>query len=126
MAKRPSKIKVGPHTYKIYYSKKKWARFYPKKKNKEGYGGVVGRFLLRASVILVNGWEQSLSQQKDTLLHEILHACFALTVFDNSPISFDGAEKSEIEEYAVLILTPTLLQVLQDNPELVEWLTSSD
>ena len=48
-----------------------------------------------------------------TVLHEILHACADVV----------GVDDDKAEERVVTVLSPALLQVLRDNPRLVEWLT---
>lgn len=50
------------------------------------------------------------SKEQETLLHEVLHACT------------DVACKERDDEPFVNAVAPVLLQVIQDNPELVEYL----
>lgn len=57
-------------------------------------------------------------QQACTLLHEVLHAVFAEMGMHNSPIK-DG------EEYIVECLSNGLIQVIRDNPHLIEFLQES-
>ena len=55
------------------------------------------------------------SKAREILLHEVLHAC-------THPWIVQGG-KFEDEEF-VTAVAPVLLLVLQDNPELVEYLTT--
>ena len=58
----------------------------------------------------------SLTQQQDTLLHEVLHM-----IWDNFP-RVDLLNQKDVEETVVSGLSPYLLAVLRDNPRLVEFL----
>jgi len=57
---------------------------------------------------------------RDTLLHEILHALIDQTSVKRQLKDMD----KDLEEDFVWALTPRLLGLLRDNPELVEYLTS--
>ena len=54
------------------------------------------------------------SKAKEILLHEILHAVTLQCL--------DGGKKLDDEDF-ITATSPVLLQVLQDNPELLEYLT---
>ena len=91
----PSSIKVGPHTYAVV------------RKTPNGDHGLCDVANLQIGV--KRGLKRSLAQ--DALLHEVLHAC----VHPDTPTE---------EEGFVTGVTPRLLQVLQDNPGLLLYLTS--
>lgn len=55
---------------------------------------------------------QAPAQERDTVLHEVLHGCIRIVKSD--------AEDEEI----VGTLAPVLLDVLRKNPELTKWLLS--
>lgn len=55
---------------------------------------------------------QGHEQERDTLLHEVIHA-------------IDYALHADLEERQVHALSAGLLAVLRENPEFVEWLTSN-
>lgn len=55
---------------------------------------------------------QSFSQARDTVLHEIQHA-----ILSNVPPITEHED-----EVIIRILTPWLLMVVRDNPQLVDWL----
>ena len=57
-----------------------------------------------------------LSNQQETLLHEVLHACW-----DNTAIS--AHEVDEHQEIVVTALAPPLLAALRANPTLIDFLT---
>lgn len=54
-------------------------------------------------------------QQRDTLVHELLHACLRM-------IGFDLPDR--VEERTVAALAPILLDALRANPEVTKWLTA--
>lgn len=56
--------------------------------------------------------KQTPAHQRMTLLHEVLHGCFHVTMLDK-----------KWEETAVRLLTGPLLDTLRRNPELVAFLT---
>ncbi len=101
----PTTVKVGPHIYKIArLSKSKMPKV-----DGDQLSGCCDFDGLQISL------EKSLpvSRSKECLLHEILHACNLL-----GGTSFKTME----EEDFVDKLSPHLLQVLQQNPDLVEYL----
>lgn len=59
-------------------------------------------------------YEQDPDELRDDLLHEIMHICQRNKIL--------AAPAYSLEEEFVEKGTPTLLSVLQDNPELVQWL----
>lgn len=69
--------------------------------------------------ILIDG-TLSGGAEKDTLLHEILHALLGQTDVVRRLKEVDP----NLEEDMVYSLTPRLLSLLLENPELVEYLTS--
>jgi hypothetical protein len=60
--------------------------------------------------------ERGLKRQKkqEYMLHEIIHGLLCTFPFDDD----------EIEEKVVTFLAPALMQLLQDNPELISYLTT--
>lgn len=54
-------------------------------------------------------------QQKDTLLHEMLHASLRILGFDIS---------DKLEERVIAAMTPVLLDMLRANPQVTKWLTA--
>jgi len=97
----PASVKVGPHWYKILRK--------PKKLMPDDLGSF-------DSTTLQIWVRQRLRKSKaaEILLHECLHACLHSVA--------NGVSQNEEEDF-VGGTSPVLLQVLQDNPELVEYLT---
>lgn len=99
-APMPKTIKVGAHTYSVLRK--------PKSVLTEELGAcdfdglqILIRKQLRKSVA------------KETLLHELLHTCTYPSLND----------KTTTDEDFVTAVAPVLLQVIQDNPRLVAYLT---
>lgn len=98
----PKAVKVGAHSYTIL------------RKTKTQMPNDIGSCDTDGLQILIRKPVRS-SIAKETLLHELLHAC-------NYP-TFVGKENVS-EEDIVNATAPVLLQVLRDNPELIEYLRS--
>ena len=95
----PDKIKVGPHVYRVTYSAAV-----------ELCGNT--QFEHNAIGICSN---QSPSQIRDTLCHEITHVILETLKLDD-----------EVKEQVCMVMGPGLLQVLVDNPELYPYLTTKE
>jgi hypothetical protein len=96
----PKTVKVGVHTYSIL------------RKSKSQMGDDLGTCDFNELQILLRKQLRK-SVSKETLIHEILHAATYPSL----------NEKTMTDEDFVTAVSPVLLQVLQDNPELVEYLT---
>jgi len=96
----PKTVKVGAHVYSIIQKPKSAL---PEELGTCDFDGlqILLRKRLRKSVA------------KETLLHELLHACTYPSL----------NEKTVTDEDFVTAVAPALLQVLQENPELVAYLT---
>lgn len=99
MVGMPSTVKVGPHVYKVV------------RKPVDG----LGECDFNTLQIVVKPRLRK-SKAREILLHECLHA--------TTHPSMNGEEKYTDEDF-VTAVSPVLLQVLQDNPLLVAYLTSS-
>lgn len=97
----PKTVKVGPHTYSVLRLSKS---------QMNGDLGGCDTNTLQLSV------QQRLkkSKAKEILVHEMLHAC--------THPSFLGDDKFTDEDF-VTAVAPVLLQVIQDNPDLLLYLT---
>lgn len=97
----PKTIKVGAHTYAVLRK--------PASQMGDDLGGCECN-LLQITV------KQRLkkSKAKEILVHELLHAC--------THPSFLGNEKMTDEDF-VTAVAPVLLQVIQENPDLLAYLT---
>ena len=96
----PTSVKVGPHVYPIIRK--------PKSEMKNH-----GLCDWDKVQILVQERLRK-SKAQEVLLHEVVHAC-------TYPSMADVQNKTD-EEF-VDVVSPLLLQVLQDNPDLIEYLT---
>lgn len=96
----PSKVKVGPHTYSL------------KKKNLSDLplvdGEKVNAYLDKDKLLVEVGKRLKLSKEQELVLHEFLHSVWP--------------EGYSFEEEIILALTPKLLHLGQDNPELITYL----
>lgn len=94
----PKHVRVGPFTYRIAVTP-----------DIDEFGHTAND-VHRISINV----DQSTVSMKDTLLHEVLHACF-FTVNLRDQVDY------EAEERIVRRLSTILLQVLRSNPKLVEY-----
>ena len=102
MDKMPDQIKVGCHVYVV------------QRKTKQQMPDCIGECDFDNLQISVRK-SLRLSKAQETLLHEALHAC-------TDPSLKEGKSR---EEDFVNTVSPVLLQVLKDNPELVKYLTAN-
>ncbi len=77
-------------------------------------GEPVWGYLFQRLLIVISD-KSPLVLQKETLLHELMHAALAATKPDLSV-------GDDVEEYAVSQLSPALFGVLRDNSKLTKWL----
>ena len=101
----PRTIKVGPHVYSVV------------RKTVEEMPDALGNTDFDANEIRIRKSLRG-SKQAEVLLHELLHA----TTYPSFTGVYEGEEKLMTEEL-VNAVAPVLLQVLKDNPKLVEYLT---
>lgn len=114
---RPTQVKVGHTTYSIrYLSEKKWLKKYDPQK--------AGIFWVDSETILIRlqneGDNRAESSLRETLLHEILHACWHHTNMSNH----GNVDKDELEEWVVGTLSMPLIQVIVDNPDVFDYIQS--
>jgi len=110
MTSKPSKVKIGPQTFKIEF----------RKTDNDGMlnDGSHGYTLDQGNLIVVAS-DISLSKQRVTLLHEVLHA--ARMVFDNNRPK-RRADFEDWEHYFIGIYENAILMIINDNPELIDWI----
>ncbi len=96
----PAAVKIGPHTYTVIRSYRKGANGYC---DMDGLKLAVQPRLRR-------------TKAQEVLLHEIMHAL-------THPTLCGGGQFTD-EEF-VTGVTPLLLQVLKDNPDLISYLTQA-
>lgn len=80
----------------------------------------IGATNVDAGIMRVRGGKElSADQERDTLLHEVIHAVLSLTKLDGQR---DHFKTSEASERIVTVLSTHLLDTLRRNPALVEYL----
>ena len=100
----PRRIKVGAFDYTVEHNPQAL----------EDVGGDAA--LWNAQLRIAVNKDQAPGYLRDSLLHELLHACYQQSgLYD--------PEKKEYEERVVSHMTPRILDVLRANPRLVAWLT---
>lgn len=104
---KPKALKVGPHWFKVWWNNEACTN-----------ADVAGAMMEQASVILVDP-NISKTQQRETLLHECLHAMWSQTWMDKI---FPDEDQDGDGERIIHTLAPVLLSFLRDNPEVVEFL----
>jgi hypothetical protein len=105
--KLPKTVYVGPYDYNVKLTKSLGDSLYGETDNTN-------------SEILVHP-EQSKSSRRDTFLHEVLHA-----IFHTSGASKALGWDMKTEEQLIRLINPWLVQVLQDNPDLIAYLTITE
>jgi hypothetical protein len=98
----PKTVKVGTHVYTVLR----------KPKSQMPDGEIGGCDFDSLQIVVQKGLRRS--KAKEILVHETLHTC-------TYPLLKD--EKKRTDEQFITGVAPVLLQVLQDNPELVAYLT---
>ena len=112
MASRPTKVKIGPQTFRIEF----------RNPGEDGMlnDGNVGYTLDSGNLIIIAN-NISLSKQQVTLMHEILHAM--RMIFENG-MPKKGASYDKWEHFFIGVYENSFLMLMRDNPELMEWLTN--
>jgi hypothetical protein len=100
----PGKVKIGGQSWRVKVG--------PIHTDDGDY--LYGRTVPRRLLIQVAA-DQAAAQARDTMLHEILHA-----VVSNTALGMSDAD----EEQLIRTVTPWLLAVLRDNPDLTGFLTT--
>lgn len=109
---RPKQIIIGTAVYVVHWDQAAWDQL--KLDNNGLSSGLFGRTNSVTEEMWIRS-DVSLNQQVDTLLHEVMHACFNV-----AGVSLDGYDDQE--EGHVSALTPWLLLTMRDNPGLVAYL----
>lgn len=106
---KPNKVKIGPQTFRIEF------------RNPADDGmlndGNVGYTLDSGNLIVVAN-NISLNKQQVTLMHEILHAM--RMIFENG-MPKKNASYEKWEHFFIGVYENSLLMMIKDNPDLVEW-----
>lgn len=105
MSKLPEYVKVGPYTYTVTAKPTGWLNAH----GKYGHCDDVAKEICIAVV-------EDQTTTADTLIHEVLHACFA----------FMGLTSDDSEETIVSRMASCQLMVMRDNPDLVAFLMDEE
>jgi len=107
----PKSVKIGTHLFDVV----------ERLKEEDGMlnDSTLG-YTLEAKTLIVIDKGLSESKKRQTLLHEIMHAC--VYVFDTSVKPKKTDEFDTWEHYFIGIWEEPLLMIMQDNPKLVEFL----
>lgn len=111
MPRSPKAVQVGPHRYKLQIGRDAIA------KASHADGATLMGWTDKAAHRIAVDPDQSLSSQRDTVLHECLHAIAESVHIGLTP---------DDEEALVRRLAPALLDLLRRNPKLTAWLTGED
>lgn len=121
---RPSRVRVGPHTLQIeYLSHKKWT--------KRGLpGDKVGQFSLHTMNIFIATSdlqdEYSEGYMREVLMHEILHAVWEVGGLTSALEVAIPDSAAALDEQVVGQMSPVILGVLLDNPDVLAYLLAVD
>lgn len=98
--KAPDRLRVGPHVWRV------------RRRALDADGELYGRTEEQRLLITIAPGRAP-SQERDTLLHELLHALWSHCALD---------QDDDEQERIVRSLAPWLLAALRDNPQLVAFL----
>jgi len=99
--KIPSRIKIGRRVYQIKLNTES-----------DSVDNNLGSILYRYNIISLKEAGRSMEEIKISLLHEMFHAFFY----------FSGHWGLDDSEGIINMLAENLYQVIEDNPEVIEWL----
>ena len=115
MPEVPKKVKIGPQWYRV-------------EQRKTGDDGMLSdeshAYTLGQRNLIVLSVELDDSNKKQVLVHEILHAIH--NTLGSSTKPGKSAEFADWEHHFISMYEVGLLMVLQDNPNLVKYLTSDE
>lgn len=108
----PESVKVGPHTYSVGNDDREL-----RIAGREMDADLIGHSdHVHLRITVESGLAHSLEQE--TVLHEVLHCVFSITnLADELNEKDEGNEEKFIQR-----ISPLLLQVIQENPELMRYL----
>lgn len=109
--KIPKSIKVGPHKYSIQYD------------HEACVAASARGACMEDSLVIILDPALPASHQKETALHEVIHAVWGQTWMDTT---IPDADPKSDGEQIIAELGPRLLSLLQDNPKFVTWLTEKE
>jgi Zn-dependent peptidase ImmA (M78 family) len=105
-------VKIGPQVFSIEFRDTREDGML----NDNSYG-----YTLDQGNLIVIAADVSESKQRVTMVHEILHS--ARMIFEGTTKPKKKADYEEWEHHFISIYENAFMMILQDNPELVKWLT---
>jgi hypothetical protein len=124
MSGPPSRIRVGHLTYEIREDDAAVAEHGVRNHGDfAAWSHAPTQTIALATKAVSNQMPLGLDYRRETLLHEVLHCC--LRAADCDPDRDAKAGVEDVEERAVAAMAGPLLAALQDNPALLQWLTSA-
>lgn len=115
MAEVPKSVKIGVQVFDIIERTQKQDGML----NDGSYG-----YTIDTQNTIVIDSQMHISKKKVTVMHEVLHA--ARMTFDNSVKPKKSDDFETWEHYFIGVWENSLIMVMRDNPELIEWLISED
>lgn len=110
--KIPKSIEIGPFTFRVSTDEAELLRW-----KAEDQADLAGRYDEATLSITIDG-THAVGFQRDTLLHEALHALFGMTALEHEL----GDKQTE---HIIRALTPALLDMLRRNPALISFLVAA-
>lgn len=107
---RPTELVVGPRTYTIHWDAETW---HEKAERADGAGEANHK---TQDILIAPGFAPQ--AMADTLWHEVLHCCLSMA---GDVRNYKDHE--DLEEHLVTALTPWMLMVLLDNPEILQYIS---
>jgi hypothetical protein len=114
---RPERLVIAGQAYEV-----RWVTDSTAGLSRHANANNVGHTDSDIGVIAVRAHDTTPTQERDTLLHEVIHACLELTYLDGSPDHFKSKDASE---RIVSVLSTHLLDTFRRNDGLVSYLVES-
>lgn len=119
MAVRPVEVIICGQPFEISWDPRHGRKLH---EDDPDYWGL-GSTAVAEQRIVIRGVEQGVYQERETVLHEILHAVINMTAQRDRFAPIEGGDKDKASEPVVDAMATALLAVLRDNPQVVGWLT---
>ena len=110
---RPTEIKIGVHTIHVVWDETKLKQ--SAEQNQMDPDTIMGQYVSTQNSIYITPIKNGENLNRDTLLHEILHA---ITHLKGVPV--------HDEENMIRTLTPALIEFVTQNPEVVEYVFATN
>lgn len=110
---RPTEIKIGVHTIHVVWDETKLKQ--SAEQNQMDPDTIMGQYVSTQNSIYITPIKNGENLNRDTLLHEILHA---ITHLKGVPV--------HDEENMIRTLTPALIEFVTQNPEVVEYVSATN